>query len=121
MHKAYLATMIGAAISTSLASRLFAVGAFGPAKGRLLAHATEVSRAFSVRLRNFVDLRIAGMIAELERRASIRALHRMNDRELSDIGISRSSIGRIGRGLERERQPPAKETPTLSDMRARLL
>ncbi len=121
MHKAYLATMIGAVISTSLASRLFAVGAFGLAKGRLPARATEVSRAFWGHLRNIIDRRIAGMIAELERRASIHALHRMTDRELSDIGISRASIGRIGCGLERERQPPVNETPTLSDMRARLL
>ncbi len=120
MHKTYLATMIGAAISASLASRLFAVGAFGPAKGRLLARARRVWRAFALRLGKFVDRRIAGMIAEFERRASIHALRRMTDRELNDIGIARSSIGRVGRGLERERRLLVRGTPAVSKIRARL-
>ncbi len=120
MHKTYLATMIGAAISASLASRLFAVGAFGPAKGRVFARVKSAFRAFLARLRKLLDRRIADMIAEFERRASIRKLQRMTDRELGDIGISRSSIGRIGRGLERERPSLCNGISATSDSRARL-
>jgi uncharacterized protein YjiS (DUF1127 family) len=105
MHNVYLATMIGAIISTSLASRVFALGA---GRRRLSARARSFARALSVRLRKARDRRVAALLADWERRAAIYALRHMTDRELSDMGISRCSIEQVGRGLEREQRAAAQ-------------
>ena len=101
MHSIYLATMIGAIISTTLASRLLAMGAFGPGMHRLSSRAKLLSRAFSARIRSARDRWVAARLADCERRAAVHALRRMTDRELSDMGMSRCSIEAVGRGLER--------------------
>ncbi len=121
MQRIYLATLIGAVISTSLASRMFAVATFGPARTNPFTRLGSVSRAVLARLRRSLDDRIAMILADCERRASIQRLHRMTDRELSDIGISRCSIAQIGRGLVREDQPfPADRASAWPEIRARL-
>jgi uncharacterized protein YjiS (DUF1127 family) len=46
----------------------------------------------------FVTLILKAIRSALERRASIRQLEEMDDRELADLGISRSEIAATVRG-----------------------
>jgi uncharacterized protein YjiS (DUF1127 family) len=93
MKKVYLATVIAMVVTTSIASHVLAVGALGPAApGFLVGLRSRASGVFS-RLRRFVGNCIAVIRAERERRAAITALRALNDRELKDIGLYRSSIG----------------------------
>ena len=93
MKKVYFATIIAIVITTSIASHVLAVGALGPsASGFLVGLRSGAGGLFS-RLRNFIGECIAAMRAHRERREAIAALRALNDRELRDIGLYRSSIG----------------------------
>jgi uncharacterized protein YjiS (DUF1127 family) len=54
--------------------------------------ARRASAVFLARLRRFINRSIAAAIARRERQASRWALHRLDDRELQDIGVYRCQI-----------------------------
>jgi uncharacterized protein YjiS (DUF1127 family) len=93
MKKVYLATVIAMVITTSIASHVLAVGALGPAAPGFLVGLRSGAGGMFSRLRNFIGDCIAALRAHCERRAAISALRALNDRELIDIGLHRSSIG----------------------------
>jgi hypothetical protein len=82
MHNVYLATMMGAIISTSLASRVFAVGALGSG-GRRLLRARSLSRVLAARLRKARDRWVAARLANCERRAAAQSRGRTAARAAS--------------------------------------
>jgi uncharacterized protein YjiS (DUF1127 family) len=93
----HIATMIAAVVTTSLASHVLVVHASGAATTGLRARLGAVLRRALRRTKSFLDDRIAAALAERERRAARFALHRMSDRELRDIGLSRGDIDQISR------------------------
>jgi uncharacterized protein YjiS (DUF1127 family) len=54
--------------------------------------AWRASAIFLARLRRFINRSVAAAIAHRERQASRRALCRLDDRELQDIGVYRCQI-----------------------------
>jgi uncharacterized protein YjiS (DUF1127 family) len=54
--------------------------------------ADPIGRRFAVALGNFINNWLAAMIAHQERKAARNMLFGFNDRQLRDIGISRSQI-----------------------------
>jgi uncharacterized protein YjiS (DUF1127 family) len=93
MKKVYLATVIAMVVTTSIASHVLAVGALGPATPEFLVGLRSGACGLLGRLRSFISDRIAAIRAHRERRAAIVALSSLNDHELKDIGLYRSSIG----------------------------
>jgi uncharacterized protein YjiS (DUF1127 family) len=104
MKKIYLATFIGIVVTTAIASHLLAVGAIRRAEpGFLVCLRSGAGRLFD-RLRDFLDDRIAAILARRERQAVIFALHRLTDRELKDIGLYRPSMVHDARTRAPERR-----------------
>jgi uncharacterized protein YjiS (DUF1127 family) len=93
MTKLYLATVAAVVVTTSLASNLMLVGARGQVRTELPVQLRLAARRGSRRIKHVVDAWVAGMIARRERQAAFAALHRLTDRELSDIGLCRDDIG----------------------------
>ena len=100
MTKLYLATVAAVAITTSLASNLLLVGARGQVRTEFPAQLRLAARRGSRRVKHVVDTLVAGMIARRERQAALAALHRLTDRELSDIGLCRDEIDHAVRNAE---------------------
>jgi uncharacterized protein YjiS (DUF1127 family) len=107
MKRIYLATAIAIVVTTSIASHVLAIGALGPAMPGVLIDARSGARGVYSRLKRLKRLFRAGIAAVRawrERRAAIIELRSLSDRELSDIGVYRCSIGCDPRLLQRERQ-----------------
>jgi hypothetical protein len=104
MKKIHLATAIAVVVTTSIASHVLAIGALGPAMPGVLIDARSGARGVYNRLKGLFCAGIAAIRARRERRASFVALSSLSDRELSDIGLCRGSVGCDPRLLERERQ-----------------
>lgn len=104
MKKIYLATAIAIIVTTSIASHGLTIGALSPVMPGVLIGARLGARGAYSRLRERFSACIAAVRAHRERRAAIFELSSLSDRELSDIGLWRGSIGCDLRLLERERQ-----------------
>ncbi len=100
MSKFYLATVAAVVVTTSLASNILVVGARGSVQPGFPKRMRSASRRWLRRFKHAVDAWVAAMIANRERQAAIYALHRLSDRELSDIGLDRNNIGQFVRGPE---------------------
>jgi uncharacterized protein YjiS (DUF1127 family) len=104
MTQLYLATVIAAAVTTSLASHILVVRASGSTTARLRARMRRALRGFSGWAKRLLDDWIVAVLAHRERQAARLVLHGMSDRELKDIGLYRSNIADIGSRSERQRQ-----------------
>jgi uncharacterized protein YjiS (DUF1127 family) len=100
MTKLFLATVAAVVVTTSLASNLLLVGARGQVRTEFPVQLRLAARRGSRRLKHVVDTCVAGMIARRERHAALAALHRLTDRELSDIGLCRDEIDQAVRNAE---------------------
>jgi uncharacterized protein YjiS (DUF1127 family) len=100
MTRLYLVTVAAAVVTTSLASNLLLVGSRGQVRAGLPPQLRLAARRGSRRLKHIVDAWVAGMIARRERQAAFVALHRLSDRELSDIGLCRDEIDQAVRNAE---------------------
>src|SRR6266700_201621 len=100
----HLATVIAAVVTTSLASHMLVVHASGSATKGRRARLGRALRRTQRRAKSLLDDWIVARLAHRERQAARFALHRMSDRDLRDIGLSRSDIDQIGRhsGLEQQ-------------------
>jgi uncharacterized protein YjiS (DUF1127 family) len=104
VKKVHFATIVAIVITTSIATHLLAVGALGPATpGFLIGLRSGAGGLFS-RWRSLFSDWVAAARDRRERQAAIRALRSLNDRELKDIGLYRSSLSHDIVFLERERQ-----------------
>jgi uncharacterized protein YjiS (DUF1127 family) len=97
MTRLYLATVVAAAVTTSLASHMLVVHASGSAATNLSARFGPALFRALRRVKDFLDDWIAAVLAHRERQAARFVLHRLSDRELKDMGLSRSDIDQIGR------------------------
>jgi uncharacterized protein YjiS (DUF1127 family) len=104
MTRLYFATVIAAAVTTSLASHILVVRASGSTTARLRAGLRPTVRALLGRAKSLIDDWIVAMLAHREHQVARLVLHRLSDRELKDIGLYRGNIGDIGRRSERQRQ-----------------
>jgi len=104
MTRLYIATVIAAAVTTSLASHMLVVRASGSTTARLHAGLRTALRGLLGRAKSLLDDWIAAALAHRERQATRLALHGLSDRELKDMGLYGCSIRDIGDRSERERQ-----------------
>jgi len=107
MNRLYLATFVAVIVTTSLGSHLLAIGAMGPAKRGVRARLRSALRGLFVRLKRFVDGRVAAVLAHRERQAAMFVLRHFSDRELKDIGLCRGDLAHLGRASGRERRSAA--------------
>jgi uncharacterized protein YjiS (DUF1127 family) len=116
MKKIYLATVIAAIVTTSIASYLLAVGVLEPATPGVFSRLRSCVSRFFVGLKGLLDDWTAAALARRERQAAIFALRHFSDRELKDIGLYRGSIA-CDAWLS-ERKPQAGVGDTASAPRA---
>jgi uncharacterized protein YjiS (DUF1127 family) len=100
----YVATFVAIVVTTSIATHLLAVGSFGPATPGFLINLRAGAGGLFGRLRNLFSDWVAAARDRSERRAALFALRSLNDRELKDIGLYRSSLSHDIVFLEQERQ-----------------
>jgi uncharacterized protein YjiS (DUF1127 family) len=103
MNRFYAATIVAAAATTLLASRVLVLRGSRSATPGMLARARFDLEWVLRHARNCLDDWIAANIARRERRAAIFALHRLSDRELKDMGLDRGGIEHIGDCCEQDR------------------
>jgi hypothetical protein len=87
MKRVYLITVIAIIVTTSIATHLLAVSAFGPATP--VTGLPSFAREWRDWLRHYVDRRIEAKLARRKRRETIVALCYLDDRMLRDIGLHR--------------------------------
>jgi uncharacterized protein YjiS (DUF1127 family) len=91
MRQFYLTAAAAIVVTTSLASNLLWVTAFGP---RTAGVRIRLRSAFGG-LRGLVDVSVAAAIARCERQAAVFKLDDLSDRDLRDIGLYRDRFGLV--------------------------
>jgi uncharacterized protein YjiS (DUF1127 family) len=100
----YVATVAAAIVTTSLAMHVLVVRASGATIPASLARLRSGFARLSRGAKNLLDDWIAASIARRERKAAMFMLHRLGDRELSDMGLDRGRIAQVGSRFERNSQ-----------------
>jgi len=95
MSKIYVATVVAAFVTTSLATNLLVVGVRGPVQSDLVVRLRLRARRLRRRIGHAVDAWVVSMLAYRERQATLYALRHLSNRELKDMGLYRGSHGRI--------------------------
>jgi uncharacterized protein YjiS (DUF1127 family) len=91
MKPFYLTSAAAIVVTTSIASNLLWVMAFGP---RTVGMRTRLQSAFGG-LREFIDASVAAWIARSERQAVLFKLEGLSDRDLRDMGVYRDRFGHV--------------------------
>ena len=104
MNRFYAATIIAAAVTIMLASRVLVLRAPRPAIARMLARLKFDLEWWLRYARDCVDDWIAANIANRERKAVTSMLHDFSDREAGEIGLDRDGVEDIGCGCDHQRQ-----------------
>ena len=92
MRKIHFATVIAIFVTTSIASHVLAFGALGPVAPDFVAGLRSGAAALLRRLRNRFNHGRAAARSFLARRAALRELSALGDRELRDMGLDRGAI-----------------------------
>ena len=95
MSKIYVATVVAAFVTTSLATNLLVVGVRGPVQSDLVVRLRCRARRLRRWIGHAVDAWVVSMLAYRERQATLYALRHLSNRELKDMGLYRGSHGRI--------------------------
>ena len=95
MSKIYVATVVAAFVTTSLATNLLVVGVRGPVQSDLVVRLRCRARRLRRWIGHAVDSWVVSMLAYRERQAALYALRHLSDRELKDMGLYRGSHDRI--------------------------
>src|SRR5947209_4003856 len=92
MNDFYLAAIVAALVTISIASHVLVAGTRGSATPELLAPLRSQGARMADRTKRAFDHWVAAMLARRERQAVASALNRCSDRELEDIGLYRGDI-----------------------------
>jgi uncharacterized protein YjiS (DUF1127 family) len=95
MSRIYVATVVAAFVTTSLATNLLVVGVRGPVQSEFVVRLRCRARRLRRLLGRAVDAWVVSMLASRERQATFYALRQLSDRELRDVGLCRGSHGHI--------------------------
>jgi hypothetical protein len=95
MSKIYVATVVAAFVTTSLATNLLVVGVRGPVQSDFLVRLRCRARRLRRLIGRAVDAWVVSMLAYRERQTALYALRYLSDRELRDMGLYRGSHDRI--------------------------
>lgn len=93
MKRFYLITIIAVIVTTSIATHLLAISAFGPTTP--VSGLPSFARELLDWLRRQADRCIKAVLARRERRATIVALCYLDQRMLRDIGLHRDGSVRL--------------------------
>lgn len=118
MSRIYVATVVAAFVTASLATNLLVVGVRGPVQSDVLVRLRCRTRRLRRLIRHAVDAWVASMLAYRERQAALYALRHLSDREVKDMGLYRGCHGRLSMVHQDERRS-LQSIPPFKDRRLR--